>query len=155
MHTPDDPTRRQTCTQPGTTSATQTCNAAIHGSWKHLMIANQIQRASQTVLHPDWWNCFCVSAAFISLCSILISGIVSVFQRPSFHCPPSSLVELFLCFSGLHFTVLHPHLRPAGSSETHQRLRPHDHVQRHGRYGRSSAGRYVCCGCGCVGCVLV
>ena len=39
MHTPDDPTptakRRQTCTHPGTISATQTCNAAIHGhiSW--------------------------------------------------------------------------------------------------------------------------
>ena len=45
MHTPDDPTptakRRQTCTHPGTISATQTCNAATHGPWTHLMIANQ------------------------------------------------------------------------------------------------------------------
>ena len=44
MHTPDDPTstakRRQTCTHPGTISATQTCNAAIHGPSKYLMIAN-------------------------------------------------------------------------------------------------------------------
>ena len=44
MHTPDDPTstakRRQTCTHPGTISATQTCNTAIHGPWKHLMIGN-------------------------------------------------------------------------------------------------------------------
>ena len=44
MHTPVDPTptakRRQTCTHPGTISATRTCNAAIHGPWKHLMIAN-------------------------------------------------------------------------------------------------------------------
>ena len=51
MHTPDDPTptakhRRQTCTHPRTISATGTCNTAIHGSWTHLMIANQIQRAS-------------------------------------------------------------------------------------------------------------
>ena len=34
LHTPDDPTStaklRQTCTHPGTISATQTCNAAIH-----------------------------------------------------------------------------------------------------------------------------
>ena len=33
----------ETCTHPGTISATQTCNAAIHGPWTHLMIANQIQ----------------------------------------------------------------------------------------------------------------
>ena len=50
MHTPDDPKptakSRQTCTHPGTVSATQTCNAAIHGPWTHLMTANQIQRAS-------------------------------------------------------------------------------------------------------------
>ena len=43
MHTPDDPTstaeRRQTCTHPGTICATQTCNAAIHGPSKHVMIA--------------------------------------------------------------------------------------------------------------------
>ena len=35
MHTPDDPTPtaklRQTCTHPGTISATKTYNAAIHG----------------------------------------------------------------------------------------------------------------------------
>ena len=41
MHTLDDPTptakRRQTCTHPGTISATQTCNAAIHGPWTHLL----------------------------------------------------------------------------------------------------------------------
>ena len=52
MHTPDDPAstakRRQTCTHPGTISATQTCNAAIHGPSKYLMIANQIQRATKT-----------------------------------------------------------------------------------------------------------
>ena len=50
MHTPDDPTPtakcRQTCTHPGSVSATWTQNTAIHGPWTHLMIANQIQRAS-------------------------------------------------------------------------------------------------------------
>ena len=50
MHTPDDPAptakRRQTCTQPGTISATQTCSAVVPGPWTHLMIANQIQIAS-------------------------------------------------------------------------------------------------------------
>ena len=50
MHTPDDPTptakSRQTSTHPGTNYAIETCNAAIHGPWTHLMIANQIQRAS-------------------------------------------------------------------------------------------------------------
>ena len=60
MHTPDDPTstakRRQTCTHPGTISATQTCNAAIHGPWKHLMIGNQIQRASKTGFYWKVWE---------------------------------------------------------------------------------------------------
>ena len=60
MHTPDDPTstakRRQTCTHPGTISATQTCNAAIHGPWKHLIIANQIQRASKTGFYWKVWE---------------------------------------------------------------------------------------------------
>ena len=50
MHTPDDPTptakRRQTCTHPGTVSATQTCTAAIHGPWAQVMITKQIQRAA-------------------------------------------------------------------------------------------------------------
>ena len=67
MHSPDDPTstakRRQTCTRLGTISATQTCNAAIHGPWTHLMIENQIQRASKTgfywkVCENKWvFNC--------------------------------------------------------------------------------------------------
>ena len=60
MHTPDDPTptaqRRPTCTHPGTISATQTCNSAIHGPWKHLMIANQIQRASTGFYWKVWEN---------------------------------------------------------------------------------------------------
>ena len=55
MHTPDDPTQtakcRQTCTHPGTVSATQTCNAEIHGPWTHLMTANQIR--SNKVLVSD------------------------------------------------------------------------------------------------------
>ena len=59
IHTPDDPTptakRRQTCTHPGTISATQTFTAAIHGLWKHLMIANQIQRALK-VKPGFYWN---------------------------------------------------------------------------------------------------
>ena len=54
MHTPDDPTPtakcRQTCTHPGTISATQTCNAATHGPWTHLMTANQIQSNRVLVL---------------------------------------------------------------------------------------------------------
>ena len=60
MHTPDDPTstakRRQTCTHPGTISATRTCNAAIHGPWKHLMIANQIQKATKTGFYWKVWE---------------------------------------------------------------------------------------------------
>ena len=60
MHTPDDPTstakRRQTCTHPGTINATQTCNAAIHGPWKHLMIANQIQIATKTGFYWKVWE---------------------------------------------------------------------------------------------------
>ena len=60
MHTPDDPTstakRRQTCTYPGTISATQTCNAAIHGPWKHLMIGNQIQTALKTGFYWKVWE---------------------------------------------------------------------------------------------------
>ena len=55
MNTPDDPTPtakcRQTCTHPGTVSATQTCNAEIHGPWTHLMTANQIR--SNKVLVSD------------------------------------------------------------------------------------------------------
>jgi len=62
MHTPDDPTPtakcRQTCTHPGTISATQTCSSAI------VMTANQMQRASQKrgfyrkVLENKWvFNC--------------------------------------------------------------------------------------------------
>ena len=50
MHTPDDPMPpgkyRQTRTHPGTINAVKTCSAALHGTWTHLMIANQIQRAS-------------------------------------------------------------------------------------------------------------
>ena len=60
MHTPDDPTstakRRQTCTHPGTISATQTCNAAIHGPSKHLIIAMQIQRATKTGFYYNTTN---------------------------------------------------------------------------------------------------
>ena len=60
MHTPDDPTptanHRQTRTHPGTISATQTCSTAIHGPWKHLMIANQIQRATQTGFYWKVWE---------------------------------------------------------------------------------------------------
>ena len=56
----DDPAstakRRQTCTHPGTISATLTCNAIIHGPWKHLMIANQIQRASKTGFYWNVWE---------------------------------------------------------------------------------------------------
>ena len=48
--------RRQTCTHPGTISATHTCNAAIHGPWKHLMIGNQIQRASTTGFYWKVWE---------------------------------------------------------------------------------------------------
>ena len=51
MHTPDYPMptakRRQTCTHPGTISATQTCNTATHGPWTRHMTANQTQRSSQ------------------------------------------------------------------------------------------------------------
>ena len=57
MHTPDDPTpaakRRPTYTHPGTVSATQTCSAAIHGPWTHLMIANQIQE-HHTQKNKNW-----------------------------------------------------------------------------------------------------
>ena len=60
MHRPDDQTstakRRQTCTHPGTISATQTCNAAIHGPSKYLMIANQIQRATKTGFYWKVWE---------------------------------------------------------------------------------------------------
>ena len=55
MHTPDDLTSTakwtQTCTHPGRISATQTCSAAIHGQWTHLLIANQIHWASK----PGSW----------------------------------------------------------------------------------------------------
>ena len=37
---------RQTCTHPGTVNAVKTCSAAIHGTQTHLMIADQMQRAS-------------------------------------------------------------------------------------------------------------
>ena len=51
MHTPDDPAPtakpRQTCTHPRTVNAVKTCSAAIHGPWTHLVIPNQMQRASQ------------------------------------------------------------------------------------------------------------
>ena len=60
MHTPEDPTstakRRQTCTHPGTISATQTCSAAIREPRKHLMIANQIQRATKTGFYWKVWE---------------------------------------------------------------------------------------------------
>ena len=61
MHTPDDPTstantHRQTCTRPGTISATLTCNAAIHGPWIQLMIANQIQIATKTGFYWKVWE---------------------------------------------------------------------------------------------------
>ena len=50
MHTPDNPTPkvkcRQACTHPGTMKAVKTRSAAIHWLWTHLMIANQMQRAS-------------------------------------------------------------------------------------------------------------
>ena len=60
MHTPDSPSptakRRPTCTHPGTISATQTCNAAIRGPWRSLVIANQIQRASKTGFYWKVWE---------------------------------------------------------------------------------------------------
>ena len=47
MHTPDDPTstakRRQTCTHPGTISASQTCNTATYGPWTHDCKSNKYE----------------------------------------------------------------------------------------------------------------